>query len=231
MHRAYFITGTDTGVGKTHVVISLAKQLRSSRHEVGIYKPACSGADESPIGPVWADVAYAWDVLGGKYSQDQICPQRFLAPLAPPEAARLEQRFVDRDLLLRGFRDWQQTLAKSPSSLLLVEGAGGWLSPLAEGETNADLAADLNLPVIVVAANRLGVINHTLLTIESIRSRGLNVEGVILNQLAMKPDESAASNARHIEQLGHIKVVAEVAYCGEVPLLDQFLPPDFHRLD
>lgn len=188
--RGLFITGTDTGVGKTVVACGIARTLREGGLRVGAYKPVCSGAERLPSGhPEWPDVAALATAIGGEFPRDRICPQRYIAPLAPPRAAALEKRTVDAELLESGLEWWTSNV-----ECLVVEGAGGLLSPLAHGVSNADLALRLGLPVLVVAADRLGCISHTLLTVEAAQARGLRVAGVVLNQTSPNPDSSSEFN-------------------------------------
>jgi len=172
-----FITGTDTGVGKTYVTVLAAHALRARGVSVGAYKPACSGAVRDAAGGLsWEDVAALESATGCQFDSGRICPQRFEAPLAPPVAARLEGKSVDAKLLRAGARWWQGQV-----ELLLVEGAGGLLSPMTENESVADLARDLGYPLVIVARRGLGTINHTLLTVEAALHRGLRVAGIVLN--------------------------------------------------
>lgn len=164
----YFITGTDTGVGKTFFTALLARAARRAGFDTVALKPLCCGSRE--------DVDLLGAATGGELSPDDINPLWFEAPAAPLVAARLENRPVDLEMLAAWFRRHQ---ARRRS--LLVEGAGGWLVPLAPGKTVADLAALFDLPVLVVVANRLGCLNHTLLTVENIRARGLTCAGLVLN--------------------------------------------------
>ncbi|MEZ6058751.1 MAG: dethiobiotin synthase [Planctomycetaceae bacterium] len=188
------VTGTDTDVGKTWVAALLLRQLVARGIRVAAYKPACSGADFDAAGvPIWRDV----DALAGaaKFTGDPhvICPQTFLAPLAPNLAAKLEGRRVNDALLVDAFHRTAEH-----ADVAVVEGAGGLLSPLSDESTNADLAVRLNLPLIIVAANRLGVINHTLLTIEAARHRQLQILSVVLNDVAPRlsqPDEETSRSA------------------------------------
>jgi dethiobiotin synthetase len=176
---------------------------------MGIYKPVCSGAVPGHDGnPVWEDVDRLSAACGGRFSTADICPQRFLAPLAPPVAARLENRSVDSSLLRSGASVWN-----GRCDVLLVEGAGGLLCPLADDTLVVDLVADLNCRVIIVAANRLGVINHTLLTVEVAQSRGLDVAAVVLNETSDsdkgRPDAAPCANADLLKQwLPQIPIVA-----------------------
>lgn len=198
-----FVTGTDTGVGKTHVASLIARQLSSAGMRVGVYKPVCSGAVLDVNGCTrWDDIDRLREAVRGHWSDsdlsdDAICPQRFLAPLAPPLAARAEGRIVDVEQLRRG-ADWWTGRAE----VLIVEGAGGLLSPVSETETVADVARDIGYPLIVVARCGLGTINHSLLTVAAARQCGLRVAGIVLNQshagddLALWKDNAAEIEAR-----------------------------------
>lgn len=132
--RGLFITGTDTGVGKTDVAAAIISALRSRGVRVGAYKPAASGSTPGPNGPVWDDVARLQAALEEEIPAEQICPQRFQAPLAPPVAARMEGKEVDAALLRSGIERWRDR-----AEIVIVEGAGGLLSPLTDSESVADL--------------------------------------------------------------------------------------------
>jgi dethiobiotin synthetase len=214
--KALFITGTDTNVGKTHVACLIARQLRSQGHCVGAYKPVCSGAVSSAnsSGPIWDDIERLKSATDARWADEIICPQRFLAPLAPPVAARLEGRTVDFDRLVVGASQFPG------ADLLLIEGAGGWLSPLTNSQTVADLAQEIGVPILIVARLRLGTINHTLLTIEAIRSRGLEIGGVILNETDIDPgDLSTSTNADEIESRSGVPVLGIVPHGSRIELL------------
>lgn len=206
--RGYFITGTDTGVGKTVYTCRLARELRGQGLQVAAYKPACSGAESGPdAASTWSDVESLYTATDRLFDRDRICPQTFLAPLSPPAAAALEGREVDETLLLSGYR-WLAERA----DFVLVEGAGGFYSPISGNWLNADLAERIGLPVLIVAPNQLGTINQTLLTIEAVRRRGLEVAGVVLNQLCNPPDTSALSNAEEIQRRGKVTIWAQLEY-------------------
>ena len=210
-----FITGTDTGVGKTFITALIAEQVRGEGVRVGAYKPACSGAVETMEGTVWEDVEALWRATGDVFDRERIGPQRFPAPLAPPIAAREEGRSVDSELLRSGARWWE-----SRCEFLLVEGAGGLLCPLTKEETVADLAADLGLPLVIVARATLGTINHTLLTIEAARARGLAIAGVLLNEAApVAGDGSVATNGAEIERRSGVPVLGVVPHGASARLL------------
>ncbi|MBT4867151.1 MAG: dethiobiotin synthase [Planctomycetaceae bacterium] len=184
--RGLLVTGTDTGVGKTCVASLVARESRKQGLNVGVYKPACSGAEQGADGePFWADVEELSQATGGAHPHDRICPQCFRAPVAPPVAARLEGREVDNALLTGGVRWWQERV-----ELLIVEGVGGLLCPLSDAKTVADLAEELQLPLLIVARLGLGSINHTLLTVEVAQSRRLSIAGIVLNEVN-QPDNLA----------------------------------------
>ncbi|WLD11520.1 dethiobiotin synthase [Planctellipticum variicoloris] len=207
--RGLFVTGTDTGVGKTVATTLILRDLCSRGLRVGAYKPACSGAATGPDGvPTWDDVSALRNAIAFDGPDDAICPQRFLAAVAPPQAARLERREVNDALLTAGAAWWC-----GRSDVLVVEGAGGWLSPLSDQSLVADVAAALQYPVLVVARAGLGTINHTLLTIESVRARGLRVAGIVLNEPdANSHDLSTAENAAQIERFGGVGVLGRILF-------------------
>ena len=188
--RGLFITGTDTGVGKTFVTAGLARLLSDRRLRVGVMKPVETGCARHGDELVPADATRLLAAAGGDQDLSSVCPYRFEAPLAPDMAARQAGRSLDPGAILEGFR----TVAGS-HDVVLVEGAGGLLVPIWERYTMADLAADLGLPLLVVAASRLGAVSHTLLTLEHARFRGLPVAAYILNQLTGDPDDAMSTNA------------------------------------
>jgi dethiobiotin synthetase len=162
-----FITGTDTGVGKTWITCTLLGLLQSRQIKVGVYKPVCSGAEIQPDGtPMWADLEALRKHCALNPPLDRVCPQRFLAPVAPNVAARLQHQLVDDEQLSAGARAWA-----GQCDVLVIEGAGGLFCPLSDRSTVLDLAKQLQATMVVVAANRLGVISHTRMTVELLRNR------------------------------------------------------------
>lgn len=211
--RGVFITGTNTGVGKTWITASLLRRLRAEGRRVGAYKPVCSGAETGDDGGiVWPDIEALHTALDGEFPRESICPQTFAAALAPPSAARLEGREVDPQLLRDGIGVWNDA-----ANVILVEGVGGWLCPIAEGETIADLANDFGFPILLVAALELGAINHTLLTVESIRQRGLPLAGIVLNETTPELDATlSAETSAAIETYVGCEIVGRCRYDDEV---------------
>jgi dethiobiotin synthetase len=217
-----FFVGTDTEVGKTFQAALLARSLRQRQVRVGVYKPVLSGlADLSlPSGERGHDDA---TILGAAAGLDSalipmICPQRFSAPLAPPLAAQLESRLVDERLLYNGALWWSVKC-----DFLLVEGAGGLMSPVSSNLTVIDLAAQFGLPVVLVAANRLGCISHTLLAAEALRCRSINLLAVVLNRLP--PQKSGSVETGSLEPQNSLEPRWEKETInGNLQLLHQWLP-------
>ncbi len=169
-----FITGSDTEIGKTYVACAIVRSLVQASTKVGVYKPLASGLTELES----SDSYQLW-LAAGKPGQShtEVCPQSFSQPLAPMIAAESENRSIDTQKIIRGFDYWREC-----SEFVVVEGAGGLLSPMAHRLNNADLAAQLELPIVVVVPNRLGCVNQAMLVLEVARARELSIVAVILNQ-------------------------------------------------
>ena len=203
---ALFVTGTDTGVGKTFVACALAAALRARGLRVGVMKPVETGVAREP-----EDAMALRAAAGDPTPLEDVCPYRLRAPLAPAVAARLEGATLDVERLIalaeRRARD---------ADVLLVEGAGGLLVPVVGRVTWAEIAARLALPLLIVAANRLGTVNHCALTARVAAAAGLGVRGFVLSQPAPASDESAATNADTIAALTGLPVLASLDH-GRVP--------------
>lgn len=169
MCHGIFVTGTDTDVGKTAVAVALVRQLVAAGVRVGVYKPVATGNA--------ADAAALWEAAGRPLTLAQVCPQIFPTAISPPRSARAAGAEVDPELLARGLEPWTHGF-----DTVVVEGAGGLFSPLADGVSNADLAGRLSLPLVVVDAARLGAIGRTLATVTAAHARGLPVVAVVLSQ-------------------------------------------------
>ena len=200
--RGLFVTGTDTGVGKTRISAILAHQLKLRGLVVRPRKPVESGCLRGESGLIPVDAATLQAAACSDELLAQICPYRFESALSPERAAAL----VEENLTLEDVAAvCRQGVAKS--DFLLVEGAGGFYSPLASGALNADLAVELCLPVLLVASDRLGAINQTLLAVEAIKRRGLSLAGVILNQVAADIDPKMDNAVELSRWLGETALV------------------------
>jgi dethiobiotin synthetase len=205
MAEGIFITGTDTGVGKTLIAAGLVAALKEQGIDVGVMKPLESGAPSFGSAPIPRDAVYLKEIAGVRDELDLINPYCFKAPLAPGVAAAEEGVEVD---LQRIRVRYEELTARHP--FMVVEGAGGILVPVAQGVLLPELIKLLDLPLLLVARSSLGTINHTLLSLYYCQQEGLEVRGVIMSKSTPEADPAEASNAQ---------VIAE---CSAVPLLGTF---------
>ena len=187
---AIFVTGTDTGVGKTMVAAALAHHFTAQGMKVGVMKPIETGVD-NPV-----ELGHDADLLrwasGSTDAADLISPYRFQQPLAPCLAATLAKEPIDTDKIVDAYQALRQG-----KDIVLVEGAGGLMVPIRGGYIMADLARQLELPLLVVTHPRLGTLNHTLLTTYAARAMDLKLSGLILNQMPEAPGD-AEKSAPHL---------------------------------
>jgi dethiobiotin synthetase len=202
---ALFVTGTDTSVGKTYVACALAYALRRGGRRVAVAKPVETGVTDQP-----ADAVRLKEAADDDSSLEDICPLRFRAPLAPTAAARLERRSIDV-AALAAWIDARRAVA----DVLIVEGAGGLLVPLSGTVTYADLAARCGLPVLIVAANRLGTVNHTALTARVATAAGLDVRGFVLSRPTAAVDQSQIGNAYEIQALTGLRCRGQLDHVAD----------------
>lgn len=212
MTPGIFITGTDTDVGKTYVAALIAKQLHKQGVNVGVYKPAASGCTDNGDNMLFSEDADAlWNAAGQPATVNHVCPQMFRAPLAPHLSARAEGKEIHRELLVQGIEYWQEN-----SDFIIVEGAGGLMSPISDDDFVADLAYEFGFPLVVVVANKLGCINHTLQTLVTAAAYedGISIAGIILNQVIppTPDDQSLDSNPAEIERVCIPPVLATVNF-------------------
>jgi dethiobiotin synthetase len=199
-----FVTGTDTGVGKTVVTAALVHALRARGVYAGVVKPVQTGnLAADPDG----DAALLVSLGGLDAAPEDINAYAFAPPLAPRIAADQEDVTIE----LAPMVDLVQSI-RDENGTVLVEGAGGWLVPLAPGLLVADLAVALGYPVVVVGRIGLGTVNHTALTVAAVLERGLDVAGVILNGYGQGADGSVASNPRLIEELTGVPVIGKTPW-------------------
>lgn len=223
--RGVFISGTDTGVGKTRVGVALARLLTGRGLRVRVRKPVESGCVPEN-GLLQPRDALALQAAAGFIDPiERICPYRLSKPLSPERAAALEEMPLDLRQLHAACLD-----GVGEQDFLLAEGAGGFYSPMARGALNADLAGGLGMPVLLVVPDRLGAINHTLLTVEAVRMRGLALAGVVLNQPEF-PATADMDNAADIERWLQLPVfrlpyAPDIGIAGKAalsPLVDRWL--------
>jgi dethiobiotin synthetase len=202
--NGYFVTGTDTGVGKTYVTAALAKRARQLGKRVFAWKPietGCGLVNGQLVGEDQEAISSDWQEgeLRGLY--------RFRRPVAPLMAARMEGE-IDPERIVETFR------LGATADLVLVEGAGGWRVPITDDLDMSGLAKRLGLPVIVVARGTLGTINHTLLTVEAVRRDGQEVAAVVLSCRPGEPPDFVEENANEIRRrfLGRVLALWDDPY-------------------
>ncbi len=195
--RGVFVTGTGTEVGKTVVAAAIARTLAAAGESVAVFKPALTGLDDGGE----PDHELLRRAAGSTQSDDEIAPYRYGPPASPHLAAETAEERIAPDVLLR-----TADAAGAGADVLVCEGVGGLLVPLAPGYLVRDLALALDLPLVVAASPGLGTINHTLLTIEAARGAGLEVAAVVLTPWPETPSRVEASNRETIEAIGGVAV-------------------------
>lgn len=194
-----FITGTDTDAGKTYVTCLLLQAMKVRGLSAAGFKPFCCGGREDSVALHSAGAA--------GFSIDEINPVWLKTPASPYAAALIENRLLDLERVTDAFHDLTHRVEH-----LLVEGAGGWEVPLAPGYTTADYAQSLGLPVVVVVNNKLGALNHTILTVKNIQARKMTCAGIMLNQVKDERDAASISNRKMLEDTLDVPVLGEVMH-------------------
>ena len=191
---SFFVTGSDTGVGKTHTITQLLRLLRASGVSCAGFKPICCGDRRD------AELLLAAGI--DDLTIDEINPLWLKTPLAPLPAARVEVVNIDIEAIIVAFRALQRRV-----EVVVVEGVGGWLVPIRADYFVSDLAAEMNLPVLVVVRNRLGCLNHTALTVRSVLDHGLSCAGVVLNELPGADDIATATNCDVLHDIVSVPIL------------------------
>ena len=207
----FFITGTDTGVGKTFVTCALAHALQQRGFTVAPMKPVAAGTIEVNGIAMNEDVALAMEATGHRFPLHAVNPYCFREAVAPHIAAQHEKIIVDMTVIRTAYRELAER-----ADIVLVEGAGGFLVPLSAEESMALIPSALQLPVVLVVGMRLGCINHALLTAEAIRARGLALAGWIANSIS--PDTMNA----YAENLSTLRRLLGAPLIGELPNISDY---------
>jgi len=195
-----FITGTDTGVGKTIATAILALAFQKLGLQIKVMKPIMSGGSE--------DRDFLCQILSLNDEPKQISPYVFTHSLSPHLAARLENQKINISTILK-----QASHLSRQTDLLLIEGIGGILVPITENQTTLDLLLELQAAPLIVCANKIGVINHSLLTTHALRTAGSMPVGFLLNNLPEIHEESCSTNKQEIETLANLNC------WGEIPVI------------
>ncbi|MFG0267145.1 MAG: dethiobiotin synthase, partial [Rhodopirellula sp. JB055] len=220
MASLYFVTGTDTEVGKTYCTAKTVERMRECGQRVGAYKPVASGCDVRADGERYSvDAETLWQAAGKPKTLSEVCPQLFLAPLSPPRAAAEEGTQVDSNRLRDGLAIWCQ----GDFDVVMIEGAGGLFSPISDDWLNIDLAIEMerwakenghSFHLLLVAPDRLGVLHQVISTSRAADSAGMPVGGLILNRLDRSAGASTQSNHEDLLRLCAVPQVASVEQHG-----------------
>lgn len=195
--KGLFITGTDTGAGKTYVSSLIIQALRAGGVDAVGYKPICCGGRED---------AYALqNASGGMVDLDLVNPLWMRTAAAPYVAGMFENKELEVESLLQGARDLGEG-----HEVVIAEGVGGWQVPITREYMVADFAKELGLPVVLVVGNRLGALNMTLLTVQSMRAAGIEPVGLVFNHLEDELDTAAITNKGIAEELTGVPVLMDV---------------------
>jgi len=208
--KGYFITGTDTNVGKTVVTACLLALYREQGIDAGVMKPIETGVDQECSSEANSDAKFLLTISGNGDPIEEICPIRLKPTAAPLQAARITGQTIDISLILENFRRLQ-----AKHDRMLVEGIGGLLVPLTADYSVSDLIKDMNLPLIIVSRFSLGTINHTLLTVKAAQETGVEIAGIILNH-----SEDRSLNEVELGQASLIQELSNVPVLGECPFID-----------
>lgn len=210
MGKFLFITGTDTGVGKTITAAAIISALKKEGISVCPLKPVETGCPKKDKTLVPEDSLFL-SSLCDDLQIDELNIYRFQDPLAPAVAAEINRKEININYIITTLRK-----AADKFDIVVIEGAGGIMVPLTWKATFLDLVSQMKIPVIVVSANKLGTINHTLLTIHALKMRGLDIIGIILNTVNNLRDPSRKTNAYVIRKLTKVPIIGEIPYIKQI---------------
>lgn len=206
--NGFFVTGTDTGVGKTIIACGLAAVLKEKRFDVGVFKPLLSGISRDDPE---SDTSLLKKMSQTYLSHEDITPFEFKEPLAPYVAGKLEGKLIGFEEVLH---HWEMIRGKH--QYFIVEGAGGISVPLGENFLVSDLIKALDLPIVIVARPNLGTINHTFLTVQYAKSIGLRITGIVINGISDHPDLAEITNPKLIEELCGVPILGVTPKFNEI---------------
>jgi len=207
-----FFTGTDTGVGKTLVAASVARLFRQQGRRFGVCKPVATGAKRGANGWLAEDTRWLIEAAQSTDRPEEVTRWALSEPVAPPVAASLQ----GINLTLDALGDAVRRQAEKHGTIV-VEGVGGLLCPLTEKETIADLAKQLDLPLVIVTRLSLGTLNHTLLTLEVVAGRGLRIAGIVMNATSPPAGLADETNLSELQHRTPVPILAVVPYQGPTP--------------
>lgn len=215
--NGFFITGTDTDVGKTVVTACLTTLFKSQG--VGIMKPIETGVDPNCSSTANSDTKFLMEVSGTNDAEEEVCPLRLKTPASPYQASQIAGTSIQPSTILKQFK-----VLQSRHNMMLVEGVGGLLVPITTRYNVADLAREIGLPLIIVSRVRVGTLNHTLLTINAARQHGLIIKGIILNK-----QENGDLDKVEEQQGKLIEELSDTPILGTCPYIDDVSPEAIHK--
>ena len=213
----FFITGTDTGVGKTIITACLANLFKN--RNVGVMKPIETGVDIECSSSSNSDAKFLMEITETQDSLEDVCPYRFKLPASPFQAAKAEGKEIAPEIILQRFHALQ-----SKHSMMLVEGIGGLMVPITQSYNVTNMALEIGLPLIIVSRVQVGTLNHTLMTINTAQQHGLKVKGVILN-----PAYEGELEPIEAEQGELIREFSNVPILGTCPYITDFSNEGFNK--
>jgi dethiobiotin synthetase len=205
--KGFFITGTDTGVGKTIVTACLLSLFRKYNLSAGVMKPIETGV----TGRTLSDAEFLIETEGAGSAIADVAPVRFKTPASPLQASKIEKRPINIKSIWRKFHELAYR-----HEYMLVEGVGGILAPITEKYLVIDLIREMRLPLIVVCRHTLGTLNHTLLTLRAAQAEGIEVRGIIFNQTAPKMSAIEKQQPAIVRELTKIPILGECHYIKNV---------------
>jgi len=215
--QGLFITGTDTGVGKTVVTAAILAWLRHQGFSAGVMKPIETGVDCECSSPANSDALFLMECGGIEDDLAEVCPIRMKPAASPFQAALIENRTLQPESILSAYRSLAEKY-----DWMLVEGVGGIRVPITRDYGVVDLIRDLDLPTVVVARYQLGTLNHTLMTLDTLKQNGIPLRGVVFNQTSLEaPDVIEQDQPRLIEELSEAKIL------GKFPHIDNLNTQSF----
>jgi len=215
--KGYFISGTDTGVGKTIVTACLLASYQKHGINTGFMKPIETGVDPECSSEANSDAKFLLEISGNQDNLEEVCPIRLKPAAAPLQAARMTNQSLDINLIMENFYKLQTRYDQ-----MLVEGVGGLMVPIKPNYLVSDLIKDMQLPLIIVSRVSLGTLNHTLLTLKMAQDIGIEIAGIILNSPRSEPlSEIESGQASLIQELSGLPVL------GECPFIDPISAEQF----
>lgn len=200
--RGIFVTGTDTDVGKTVVTAALACCIKNSGNEVTAVKPFQTGTEDEGL----LDIEFVYKALGNTFDLDEVCPVKLEKPLAPYSAAIIEKVKINIPEVVNSLKE----KFMSSAGTTLFEGAGGLLVPITADYYMSDFAIDMGIPIIIVSRPGLGTINHTLLSIEYAKKKGLQILGIVISNYPSEPGLAESLNIGAIRQLTDVEIIGVI---------------------